>query len=190
MNTRRFATAGLVLTIGLSAGGCLRLGSDTAAVRSAVMSAVPDAGAWDEKIELSLGALSMSLARTITRFTDIPPEGRAALQSARSVEVGVYEFHGAAAASSRPAMLAEATATLEARGWARIVAVVDGKDIVAVFTPEEDEPRSSVKLCVVVFDGHELVVAAARVRPEPLVAMLKRQHRLLPVDETPVEGPV
>lgn len=177
--TRPIAALGLIAAVLVGASGCLKVSSDTARLRDAAMrAAAGDDAKWDQKIEIQLGNVSLGLARMIVRHVhDVPPEAHAVLSAARTVEAGVYQLHAAAAALDRAGLIAAASANMAERGWQRAVAVIDDGEAVAVFVPRENPSDDILPVCVVVFDGEQLVVASVRVAPEPLVALIIEQQR-------------
>jgi len=65
-------------------------------------------------------------------------------------------------------MLVAADSAMNARGWERVVGVIHGHDLVAVYLPGKDTSASRVKCCVLVFNGKKMVVVSARGNLEPL----------------------
>ena len=74
-------------------------------------------------------------------------------------------------------MLASADSAMTARGWERVVGVIDGRDLVAVYLPKKLSVHR-LKCCVLVFDGKEMVLVSAQGNPEPLVAYALAQPGL------------
>ena len=66
-------------------------------------------------------------------------------------------------------MLAASDAAMTARGWDRVVGVMDGPDLVTVYLPEKIASARRMKCCLMVFDGQEMVVVSARANLEPLL---------------------
>lgn len=66
-------------------------------------------------------------------------------------------------------MLAAADSTMTGCGWERVVGVIDGHNLVAVYLPEKNISAQCLKCCVMVFDGKELVLVSAQGNPEPLL---------------------
>lgn len=66
-------------------------------------------------------------------------------------------------------MLAIADSVMTARGWERVVGVMDGKNLVAVYLPGKNISVYHLKCCVMVFDGKEMVLVSAQGNPEPLL---------------------
>ena len=155
----------VLLTLGLT--GCFRVSNDVGALRKSVMTS---AGAeWDEKIEIGVGAITLNLARAGLAFVDLPPEARAALHAARGAEVGVYRLRDARKPLNRAALLSAADKAMAGRGWDRIVGVLDQRDLVAIYMPNDVRSVRDVKICLLTLSGEEMVIACARSNLEPLM---------------------
>lgn len=159
----------LLLPVLLVAGvaSYFRPSSDTRALRNGL---IESSGVeWQPQIVLNVGGLTLGAVRTGLSFAHLDPEARAALQTVRGVEVGIYQLSAGAQPPNRVAMLAAADTAMSARGWDRVVGVMDGGDLVAVYMPANITSARRMKCCVMVFDGREMVVVSARVNPEPLI---------------------
>ena len=154
-----------LLSVGLT--GCFRISSDAQALRDSVMKSA--SGEWDEEIEIGVGALTLNLARAGLAFVSLEPEARAALAAARGAEVGVYRLQKQRRRLDHATMLAKADQAMSRRGWDRVVGVMNEREFVAVYVPNHVRSTRNVKICVVVMDGQELVVASARGNLEPLM---------------------
>jgi hypothetical protein len=75
-------------------------------------------------------------------------------------------------------MLAVGGQVMNARGWERVVGVLDEEDLVSVFVPAGAVLTDKVKCCVLVFDGRQMVMVSARVNAEPLLECLRNQSGL------------
>jgi hypothetical protein len=169
------AVALLFAALSILLGGCFRLGADARGLRDAAMASVAAGGEWDEQIEIRVGSLSLGLVRSISAFGDVDDEAKRFMHAVRGAEVGVYELRG----SSRvdPSTFIESTTSeMAARSWDRVLAVVDGRDTVAVFVPSDMQPDESLRICVAVFDGRELVVARTRLDLEPVMRVVFQEH--------------
>lgn len=152
---------------------CFRLSSDTRALRRELTQA--SGAEWRQQIGLNIGSVTLGLVRAGLSFVELDAEARAAVHAVRGAEVGVYEL---ATESKRPdgaAMLAAADGVMNARGWTRVVGVLDGRQLVGVYMPAELKSARRVKACVVVLDGRQMVVVSARADLEPLLECLRRQ---------------
>ncbi len=147
--------------------GYFRLSSPTAALRTSVMSAVP--GTWEKTIALRIGWFTTALIRTGSRFIEMPPEPRAALDALHGAEVGIYKLEQAPARSDFGNLFVAADRAMKRRGWDRVVGVAQDQQFVAVYFPQGKVSLRGVKCCVVVFQGRDLVVASASGNLEPLL---------------------
>ena len=83
--------------------------------------------------------------------------------------MGVYQLASGTRSPDHATMLAAADSAMSARGWERVVGVMDGHDLVAVYLPKENSSARRVKCCVMVFDGKEMVLVSAQGNLEPLL---------------------
>jgi hypothetical protein len=163
--------------------GYFRLSSETRALRNSLLTS-SDA-AWQPRFAFNVGNLTLSALRAGLSHADIPSEGRAALQSLRGAEVAICQLPAAAEPPDRAVMLCAADRAMAARGWDRIVGVMDGRALVAAYLPRNAAPARPLKVCAVVFDGRELVVVGVRANLTPLLECLQSQPgRLLPHPRT------
>ncbi len=168
--------AGMLLFFGccvLGVVGMFHLSSEATVLRETVMSAVP--GPWHKTIALRVGWITTGLVRSGSRFFHMPPEPRAALEALHGVEVGVYNLRDEPAYVQRGAILVQADKAMAARGWVRVVGVVEEHDLVTVYMPRKGVSSTRMKVCVAVFSGRDLVVVSARGNLEPLRALVE-QH--------------
>jgi hypothetical protein len=157
----------VLLSVGLC--GCFRVNSDARALRDSVMKAAT--GDWEEKIEIGVGAITLNLAQAGLAFVDLGPEVRTALRALRGVEAGVYQHRHQQGTFDRAAVLSAADKVMTARGWDRVVAVVNESELVAAYLPGEARSTRNVRICLVVLNATEMVVASARTNLEPLVEL-------------------
>ena len=75
-------------------------------------------------------------------------------------------------------MLAAADAVMTTRGWERMVGVMDGHNLVAVYLPGKNISVHRAKCCVLVLDGKELVLVSVKGNPEPLLRFAYDQANL------------
>jgi hypothetical protein len=155
---------GLVAT---GAGGCSGGLSEAQAVQDALVNGLP--GEWQTRIQVSVGPALFGLARAGVALADIEPEARTAIRSVRGCKVSIHQFVGDKA--DRAAMLAGADRTMNERGWERVVGVLDRDELVAVYAPSGELTTRRLPLCVMVFDGRELVVVSALGNAEPLAEL-------------------
>jgi hypothetical protein len=98
----------------------------------------------------------------------LDPAARAALQSIHGAGVGIYQLPAGTPPPNRAAMLVTAESAMTARGWERVVGVIDGREMVAVYIPKAVSVHR-LKCCVLVFDGKQMVLASVRGNPKPIL---------------------
>jgi hypothetical protein len=140
--------------------GYFRLGSETTALRRSLMGSV--AGEWDKKFAVHVGSLTMGLVRTGSRFVNLPPEPRAALEALHGAEIGVYKLREEAAPVDYRAIFLAADRAMKARGWERVVGVARGDEFVAVYIPRNGVLPGKMACCLAVLQERNLVVGSAR----------------------------
>ena len=161
------ALAVALVSIGLT--GCFKVSSDVRALRDCVAKAAP--AERQELIEIGVGPLTLHLARAALAFVDLDADARNALHIVRSAEVGVYKLLCEQPQLDYAAILSAADKTMAGRGWERVVGVMNRPALVAVYVPARPSSARSVKVCMVVVNGRELVVASARSNLEPLLEL-------------------
>ena len=62
-----------------------------------------------------------------------------------------------------------------------MVGVVEGRQFVAVYLPRNLSATKRIECCVVVLDGHDLVVASAHGKAEALLALVRTATKGEPV---------
>jgi hypothetical protein len=124
-----------------------------------------------ELIEIGVGPLTLHLARAALAFVDLDADARTALHIVRGAEVGVYRLRCEHKELNYAAILSAADKTMADRGWDRVVGVMNRPSLVAVYVPAKLRSAGSVRVCVAVVNGSELVVASARSNLEPLLEM-------------------
>lgn len=149
--------------------GLFRLSSPAAALRGSVMRTVP--GSWKTRFTLNLGWVTTTLARLGLQLAPLPPEARTALRSLHGAEVGVYELQGGDTPKNLAALFPAADKAMKARGWERLVGVVDGREVVAVYIPQKGISPKRMKCCLAVLDDRQLVVVGARGNVDPLLEL-------------------
>ena len=157
----------LPVVIAVEVVSCFHLSSDTRALRNSLINS--SGVEWRQRIALHAGGLTLSAVRAGLSFVNLDAGARAALQAVRGTEVGIYQLPSGAKPPDRAAMLAAADAVMTARGWDRVVGVMDGGDLVAMYLPDKTASTRRMKCCLMVFDGREMVVVSARANLEPLL---------------------
>jgi len=172
LETRKLQIAVTLILLPFGLSGCFRVSSDVRALRDSVMKAAPVAH-WEEQIEIGVGPITLNLARTGLAFVELEPEARTALKAVRGAEVGVYKRRGGGEERQlKPgAILRAADKAMTDRGWDRIVGVLNGRELVAIYAPREIRSPRNVKVCLVTVNERELVVASARSNLEPLMEL-------------------
>lgn len=140
----------------------LRLSADTRTLRDA---AIAESGTqWDRKIEVRAGSVPFTLARIAMPFANVPIEAQQALSALHSAEVSVHELHGGQPDRSR--MITEADKRMTERGWDRLVGVVDGETVVAVYAKPIGDAK--LKFSVLVLADKTMVAVSGRGDLEPI----------------------
>ena len=166
----------LVVALAFGVTSFFRLSSDTRALRNGL---IESSGVdWHQKIALNVGGLTMGVARGGLSMVHLDERARAALQTVRGVEVGIYQLSADTETLDRAAMLVAADEAMGARGWQRVVGVMAERELVAIYVPEKNTTLQRLNCCVMVFDGRQMVLACARTNPQPLVQCLLKQPAL------------
>lgn len=137
--------------------GCAPAPEPEHALHGELVAALP--GEWQTSLQVSAGPALLALARAGLALAQVPPEVRAAAGAVRTLKVSVHRFPGRAPA--RSPLLAAADQVLFPRGWERVVAVVDGRELAAVYTRVGETAARQVPVCVLVLDDEELVLVTA-----------------------------
>jgi len=157
----------LLLLLGAGVASLFHLGSDVRALRNELIKS--RGGEWRQQIALNAGRLTLYAVRVGLAGVRLDPGARAALQSIQTAGVGVYQLASGTPPPDRAAMLAAADSAMTARGWERVVGVLDGHDLVAVYMPEKNVSVHHLKCCVLVFDGKEMVLVSVQGNPQPIL---------------------
>jgi len=153
--------------------GFFQLGSDTSALRESVMAGV--GGSWEKKIAVHAGFLTTGFIRIGSKALKLKAEPRAAIESLRGAEVGVYSLRERPASVDNGFILARADKAMSARGWERIVGVSNDGKLVAVFCPQRSGSGGMLKLCVLVLDERNLVVVSGKGEMGPLFELAMKR---------------
>jgi hypothetical protein len=174
MKTVFTSIVAVALLIGTT--GCFRVGSETRALRDVALEFGADGA--EEKIELGVGFFTVGLAKLGTRMLEMPPEVKSILGSVDGVECSVYELRGRQ--DDLGQLLTEADKVMSKRGCDRVVGVVDGDQLVAIYVPREMNSHRNMAMSVMVLTKRELICATARGDLEPVLQMAyaKAQERL------------
>jgi hypothetical protein len=82
-------------------------------------------------------------------------------------------------------MLAAADSAMTVRGWERVIRVIDGHNLVAVYVPGKNISAHHLKCCVLVLNGKEMVLVSVQGNPEPLLRYAFDQANLHAQARTP-----
>jgi hypothetical protein len=162
--------------IALGAASYLHLSSDMRALRNGLMKA--SGVEWRQLLGLNLGSRTLGVVRVGLSLAPLDAQARAAAQTVRGAEVGIYELTPGTKAPDGAALLATADTVLNARGWERVVGVLDGEELVSVYVPTEAIATRQVKCCVLVFDGRQMVLVSVQANVKPLWECLRNQTDL------------
>ena len=157
----------LVLLLAACVASCFHLSSEARALRNGLLES--SGVEWRQQIALNANWLTLGVVRAGLSCVKLHPAARAAVRSVQSAGVGVYELSPGTPRPDRAAMFAAADSAMTARGWERVVGVVDKEDMVAIYLPAKNITLHHLKCCVMVFDGKDLVVVSARGNPEPIL---------------------
>jgi hypothetical protein len=158
--------AGLLIVI-IGVTSYFRLSSEASILRESAMAGVE--GTWSKKIALNVGFLTTGVVRAGSHLFKLAPEPRAAFDSIRGAEVGIYKLQGTAGWVDSGAILARADKAMSARRWDRVVAVSHENELVAVYVPRRGLSSERLRCCVLVLEGGNLIVAGASGNLEPLL---------------------
>jgi len=175
-NLRLWRGAAVVLlSVSLVTTGCFRPSGSTRALRDCVLAEAGEG--WAAEVELGVGPLTFGLARNGSRFLELPDEVRTLLGSMRAADVGVYRYYGVERPKSGSELLRAADRGLSQGGWERMIAVLDGRETVGLYVPDQLDPGGQLRLCVLVVSESELVIVSARGKPEPLIQLALEKVR-------------
>ena len=157
------------LAVGLLAFAIYRtitVGGDLRAARNVVLKELNVR--YASKLEVSAHPLLVGLARFGVGLAPIDREARLALKAVRGAEVGVYQLTSNLDAEQRTTLFHKVDQRMEKRGWNRTVAVMDGDDMVLVYTPAGEMDLDELEAFVFVLNGRELVLVAGMGNLEPV----------------------
>lgn len=170
--------AGICLTplllLGLAAVSYLTLDRDVRVLRQHIMAAT-DAN-WSTKVQMSVGRLTLGVIGQGLRFVHQPniADARLALRAVRHASVGVYERTADGTDWSREQLFTKTDRAMKARGWTRLVGVVDKHDTVLVYVQNDLDENEPIEICIAVVSGKEMVVASTTVDATALGELVAR----------------
>ena len=110
-------------------------------------------------------------------FAPVPPQARLVVRAIQRAEVAVYQQETGGTNGSRSALLAAADQAMEARGWVRMVGVLEREQLVVVYTPKAASSTRHIKFCLAVLEPRQLVVVSAQGNLEPLIELAQTHAR-------------
>ena len=119
----------------------------------------------------------MGLVRAGSHLVKLPAEPRAALDALHAAEVGIYRLKEEPVSVEYSAIFPAADRAMKARGWERMVAVVQRDEFVVVYLPRKGVSLENMACCVMVLQGRDLVVASVRGNPQPLLELAAKEGR-------------
>jgi hypothetical protein len=133
--------------------------------------------ALNTRVQFSIGSFSTFCARNAVRLlSPLEKEPLLALSTVRAVSVGVYEMDQANDTAFTPIDLEALDARMSRRGWARCTTVLKAKETVLIYVPSDfDSASDSLRLCLAVCNGKDLVVVSARGSLAPLLELARLQ---------------
>jgi len=155
----------------------LTLDHDAAVLRREFMVATGEG--WNTKVQMSLGKSTIDAVRaglTFVREHGQVADARLALAAIRRASVGVYERRDGTAGGDRVQLFAHTDEAMARRGWARLVGVNDGKDLVLVYGPQNMNLDQEIPVCLAVLSGREMVVVSTVLDAAALSELV--QHHL------------
>lgn len=171
-NRARTVAAAALLAAALASPGCL-WAPELAGIRREIQAQMPDTP-FHRQVELSLGRVTLSLARLAMAVIPSTREARAYLRDLSQVQVAVYDHGPISEADSMAAMPARLR-SLVAQGWEAAVKVRDANQRVWLLYRAQDAAVHEV--LIVVLDDEELVLVKARGRLGHLVEGALKEAR-------------
>lgn len=153
----------------IAACGCAPAPNPVHAVHDELLAALP--GEWQTCIRVSADSTLLALARAGLAVADVPPEARAAAGVVRTVKVSLHRFAGRAPA--RSTLLARADQVLSRRGWERVVAVMEGREMAAVYSQTPAGTPRHWPVCVLVLTEEDLVMVTTVGDPETALQLVR-----------------
>lgn len=133
-------------------------------------------GNWTWRGSGRVDSAPLILARFVSGFVEtIPEEARMALRAVRSGEVAVYEREATGRPTDYRRLLADADRVMQDFGRERVIVVLEGSQLVAVYLPSRSLTARSASGTVLVLDQNYLVVASATADLAPLFTLARRK---------------
>lgn len=160
----------VLLLVALAAPGCFQ-SAELSGIRRDLESQLPGAS-FEKDVELSLGPITLALARVVTSFIPDTREARSWLKGVSRVQIGVYDAH---VASTTELHIPERLQSLIDDGWETAVRVRDDNQAVWVLYRADGDKIK--ELFVMVLNHDELVLVRAKGKLERLVAAALKESR-------------
>jgi len=170
---RAWGMAVSLATLCLASTGCFNVSRETVALRNGLVESV--GAECEAEIEVGIGAMTWDLARAGLGLLELDADVQAALSAVRGGDVGIYHVRPGEKPLQHAQMLGSADKAMSARGWDRVVSVVNRRELVAIYSSHETDFGQDVRFCVAVLDGRKLIVVSARGNLEPLLDLAFRQ---------------
>ncbi len=138
--------------------------------------ALSHGSAWPTTPEMkfSIGPGLLAMGRVAAWCTDdLPIEARHALRAIDGASVGIYRLDRRLMPLDRGRMLAAADTRLGARGWVRVVTVMENRDLVLVYLPRKTDVSGRLEVCIAVVGEDKLVVVSAAAQTAALAKMVE-----------------
>jgi hypothetical protein len=159
------------------ATGYFRLSAEAALLRSSLVKTREVA--WNRKVAIHFGPFTMAMFRNVLLFVRMDEEARAAIDTLRAGEAGVYKMASPTKPRDAAISLARADKVMTSKKWERVVYVAKDDTLVAVYSPRKSTTAKTMKCCFVVLHEDILVVGSAKIKPESLLKLVEsdRNHR-------------
>lgn len=174
MNYKKHLLVIMVAVLSINITGCIGVNRNFKQIRATLTESF-DAD-FEKKFEFSVGRAGLSLAGMIIRLTDVEEPIDELLSKVSQVQIGIYEKGKYGEMNAKYEDLIKVTDMMEERGWTYIVRSVQKEELAAVFIKEKDEELN--QLCVISFDGSEMVLVEVHGDLEEIVEIVIREKGL------------
>lgn len=132
------------------------------------------------QVQLSVGPGLLQIAHWIAARTgEVDAETLGLLRTVKSASVGVYSCDSRL--REDPLVLQRCNDQMAKRGWRRVVNVRDSHSTVVAYAPAGLARAKTLRACVAVLDGDQLVIVSGEVDGAQLLPLVEREltsHRL------------
>jgi hypothetical protein len=164
----------LATVVILGGAGYLRPGPEIRSLQTCLAKAAMED--CEKRVALSVGSWTLGIGALIARLADAPEEVRVALNTFRAADVAVYTLGSPARRDNLNVLLKEADARMSIRGWARTVLVREENNLVAIYTLGKSSDPGKIRVCALIVDERNLVMASARVNLDCGLEFLEQRH--------------